>query len=458
MSSTPIVLVINYNENNQPPDEIKLNEILNKIKSHNPDIFILTTQNSRSGTNSHIHHSVKEKIENSKKRKYLRSNTDIELLLKKYNLFSKIDATRKSNSNLGFFNSVKPYNVRTRIWINSETVYQGFTKNFSANKYTSTTVKANPSSSENYNTSVGTDRFNNSAIPAFYNSKIKIEDYSYRRTTVNGNNGKNGNGSIMISICLIGVDKKYYQYIIGNINPKGSIQINANETQKIFFDMIEEGNVIRYLSTQNTEQKFRGQIFILYISKDNCLYKKIEDNTVNNITTLSTIKNLNDKKIIDEKSLKFFQMDNVSKINTIMTTIKTNFGILKTNIQRILIHCDKPITKKSINTFISGNNTSLVKHYILQKFSFDSILKDLEYMKKYIDDKNLKNEYKDLYESINKYLNIWKRINETLFIFTDQQKKNKSSEINAFLTKEVNGYTSSSNTSSNNYNNQEGRI
>ena len=145
-----------------------------------------------------------------------------------------------------------------------------------------------------------------------------------------------------------------------------------------------------------------------------------------------------------------------------MTTIKTNFGILKTNIQRILINCDKPITKKSINTFISGNNTSLVKHYILQKFSFDSILKDLEYMKKYIDDKNLKNEYKDLYESINKYLNIWKRINETLFIFTDQQKKNKSSEINAFLTKEVNGYTSSSNTSSNtssnNYNNQEGRI
>ena len=59
MSNKPVVLVINYNENNQPPDETKLNEILSSIEENNPDIFILTTQDSRSGTDSHINHSVK---------------------------------------------------------------------------------------------------------------------------------------------------------------------------------------------------------------------------------------------------------------------------------------------------------------------------------------------------------------------------------------------------------------
>lgn len=313
MSLEPKVLVINYDENNQqPPDQKKIDEIFSKIELISPDIFILTTQNSLSGTDSHIQHSIRDKINKSKSRKYFRSNTKLELLLKKYNLFSKIDATRKSNSNLGFFSSEKPYNVRTRIWINSKTVYQGFTKNFSANKYTSATVKANPSSSENYNTSVGTTRFDNSVERVYYNSKIKIEDYSYKRTTAIGEDGKKGNGSIMISICLIGVDQKYYQYIIGNINSKGSLEKNVAGTKQVFFDMIKEGNVIRYLSTQNREEKFRGQIFILYISKNNCLYKKIEDNTVNNITTLSTIKNLNDKKTINEEGLNFYQIDNTS--------------------------------------------------------------------------------------------------------------------------------------------------
>ena len=89
----PKVLVINYNENNESPNEEKLNQILSQIEKNNPDIFILTTQNSTSGTDNHSQHSVKEKIENSKKRKYLRSNTSQEEILKKYKLFSKVDGT-----------------------------------------------------------------------------------------------------------------------------------------------------------------------------------------------------------------------------------------------------------------------------------------------------------------------------------------------------------------------------
>lgn len=132
-----------------------------------------------------------------------------------------------------------------------------------------------------------------------------------------------------------------------------------------------------------------------------------------------------------------------------MQTIKTNFEILKKNIQTILSRCTRPITKKSINIFINENNTSLEKNHNRQTFTFDSILKDLKNMKKYIEDNNFKNREKDMYNSINKYLNIWKRINETLLIFTDKQEKNKNSEINAFLSNEVKGYTSS-HTSSNN--------
>ena len=141
MSNKPVVLVINYNENNQPPDETKLNEILSSIEENNPDIFILTTQDSMSGTDSHIHHSVKEKIENSKKRKYLRRNTKIEESLKKYKLFSKVDGTRLSNSKFGFFNTEKPYNVRTRIWINTENVEYTGLKNFSKNSYSNKVKK-----------------------------------------------------------------------------------------------------------------------------------------------------------------------------------------------------------------------------------------------------------------------------------------------------------------------------
>jgi hypothetical protein len=108
-SNAPKVLVINYDENNQSPDKDKVDEIIRKLKD--VDIFILTTQDSPSGTDSHIHHSIKEQIKNNQ-------------LLQKYELFSKIDATRKSNSDFGFFKNL--YNVRTRIWINTETVYKSF--------------------------------------------------------------------------------------------------------------------------------------------------------------------------------------------------------------------------------------------------------------------------------------------------------------------------------------------
>jgi hypothetical protein len=118
-----------------------------------------------------------------------------------------------------------------------------------------------------------------------------------------------------------------------------------------------------------------------------------------------------------------------------MSSIKTNFGILKTNIQRILIHCERPITKESINTYINGNNTSLKKNYPLQIFTFDSILKDLENIKNYM--KKTKNI--NMYNSVNKYLNIWKEIN-SLLTFTDKQENKRNNKINSFLHSENSSY------------------
>ena len=110
MAQQPVVLVINYDENNKSPNEYKIIEIHNILMSKSPDIFVLTTQDSRSGTSSHIQHSIREKIKNE---------------FKNYYLLSKIDGTRKSDSKIGMLQFKKPYNVRTRIWINTDTVFKG---------------------------------------------------------------------------------------------------------------------------------------------------------------------------------------------------------------------------------------------------------------------------------------------------------------------------------------------
>ena len=521
MSNKPVVLVINYNENNQPPDETKLNEILSSIEQNKPDIFILTTQDSRSGTDSHIHHSVKEKIENSKKRKYLRRNTKIEESLKKYKLFSKVDGTRLSNSKFGFFNTEKPYNVRTRIWINTETVEHTGLKNFSKNSY-SNKVKKDPKLNKNNNSDTDTSK-SKSSIP----NKINIKKYSYKRITEPEKNGRKGIGSIMTSISLE-KNNEYYEYIIFNTNPilSDTTKINSlilanNINYKKGFIQPNNRGFIYNVSMQT--MKLKGEIIVLCVSKSQkYLLKKTNigknKNTKKNkniYNFIKNIKNLSKAQVkftnntpINNKNIIFTQITNknnlnhkyktvpnknssvsgrsslvsfesigtkknselknnpnvrlessatennshgkyktvpnenssVSKINTTMSSIKKNFGILKTNIQTILINCPRPITKESINTYINEYNTSLKKNYVQQIFTFDSLLKDLEDMKKYIEHNNLKNKHKNVYDSINKYLNIWEKINNTLIFLKDKRENTRNNQINKFLINEIPGY------------------
>jgi hypothetical protein len=344
MAQPPKVLVINYNENNQSPDKDKVNEIINKIKDN--DIFILTTQYSPSGTDSHIHHSIKDQIKNNP-------------LLQKYELFSKIDATRKSDSEYGFFK--KLYNVRTRIWINKETVYKSFIKNFSNNKFTSKIVLNNPKTYENYNTSVGTNRIKNSnGDSTILNSNlIRIEDYTFRRIT---SQNKNGDGSIMISISLLGKDNNTYQYIVCNLNPKGSLIKNANGTEKVFINMIKPINVMENienvrvnltktaksgiksffgLSKPNqteekiiqkiTKQIFKGTIYILYVSKNNYIFKKLQKNTDYNFNKVRYIQNIKSNTKNGNDGLTFEQIDTSEPKKSMMSFFSNKFSKISTS-------------------------------------------------------------------------------------------------------------------------------
>jgi len=326
----PKVLVINYNENNESPNQEKLNQILSQIEQNKPDIFILTTQNSTSGSDNHIQHSVKEKIENSKKRKYLTNNTNQEEVLKQYKLFSKVDGTRLSNSKLGFFKIEKPYNVRTRIWINTETVEQGFTKNFSKYSY-SNKVKQKPDSNNNNNIS------DNTSINS--NKSIKIKKYSYKRITAPGEKGKKGVGSIMTSISLE-KDGEIYGYIILNTNPILPTEKINNNNKIIIKNLITNNNInskqmyvvpkTPAISLDNYNKQFlKGNIIILCISKSHINVF----NEQKNMTLTNAIKNIKEKskkniiKNIINTNIIFIQIENDNvfpSVNSILNISNTN--------------------------------------------------------------------------------------------------------------------------------------
>jgi hypothetical protein len=90
-----------------------LHKIYKKIKELNPDLVVCCTQNSLSCTEDHFQHYFKDFMKNKSM---------------KYSLISKADATTKNDSSIlscstKFFNESKPYNVRTRVYGNDDTLY-----------------------------------------------------------------------------------------------------------------------------------------------------------------------------------------------------------------------------------------------------------------------------------------------------------------------------------------------
>jgi hypothetical protein len=126
----PKILVISYDENRKKfsiyqgkyifreieekenDKDYYLHKIYKKIKELNPDLVVCCTQNSLSCTEDHFQHYFRDLMENESM---------------KYSLISKADATTKNDSSIlscstKFFNESKPYNVRTRVYGNNDTL------------------------------------------------------------------------------------------------------------------------------------------------------------------------------------------------------------------------------------------------------------------------------------------------------------------------------------------------
>jgi hypothetical protein len=508
MAQKPVVLVINYDENNKSPDKEKIQEIIDKLCEKIPDIFVLTTQDSRSGTKSHIQHSIKEIIKNSKNNKILRQKTNKEKVLENYILFSKIDGTRESNVNNKDFTEIL-FNCRTRIWINQNTTWKGFTKNFSKQSFSNESKKKslnnkskkeyythnNITYNQNYNSSNSTKTNGGEN-----NTKIKIVRYLYRRITQSGEWGKKGNSSIMISLCLE-LNNNTYQYIICNSNPKTTKDIlkNSKQTKHALIHMIQDGNVMKenrdvaqnlsksFMTFSNQKIKktfFKGTLFILYVSKDNCVFKKIENEPEYKLNEVSAIINTNSGKSIVDNNLKFIQIDKpVEKSSWFSRTknslknnhnstlssypyqetfnektpffsfksqtpghkleVKQKYNFLFLNLKKIIMmiftNCEKPINILNINKFINENfntlSSSIIQYYPSLNpsiFNYNFILDKLTEIKDEIYKSSTPQRQKELEE----YLSIWKLINEKFLFFKNTKEEQRIIKLQSFINQE----------------------
>jgi hypothetical protein len=280
----PRVLVINYNEDGDyaSEHEKEKNQILSKIgnyESTNPpkepwDFIILCTQKSLSSTEDHMQHVIGDILTKNKN--------------PIYELFSKLDATRKANSSfMRITKDSKFRNVRVRCW---------------KLKQIHTPPKMVYLSKESYHTSP------NSYENSLYNfqaddndiddktpNKVNIIKYNYRRCTNsedNPNIRKQGDGAIIINI---GLKKNgaYYEYIICNYDsPKILLDSyiiptnNSQESKKELSDIKNRAekpfrNLGQNMIKRNSMTSMEN-IFISYISTNSIIYKYIKKEEVTN--------------------------------------------------------------------------------------------------------------------------------------------------------------------------------
>jgi hypothetical protein len=172
------------------------------IKKEKPDIVAFFTQESISGTDDHYQHHLMKKIEGIR-------NTQL-----KYRIVSKVDATTKKNSRYASLqsNDKKPFNVRTRIYVNNKTVYFGF-----SNKNFSKSVSENIQNNSIYNEKI--------AIQSTYlkdTQKFKFIKYGYRRL----NFSREGKGYILSNMIIERNDETQHSRRNENYNKHNYIFCN----------------------------------------------------------------------------------------------------------------------------------------------------------------------------------------------------------------------------------------
>jgi WD40 repeat protein len=309
----PKVLVINYNENGDYASEHKdfANKIISKIneKIDIPyDFIFLCTQKSLSSTKDHMQHVIGDELkkENSK-----------------YELFSKIDATRPENS--GFYRLSKDSkfkNVRIRCWklksidtpeqiIKNNLIKDSYRCNKKSfeNKYSfklqntnnkteytqSNNSQSNNSQSNNSQSNNSQNNNSQSNNSQSNNSqKINIVGYQYKRITYGRNsniNRKNGRGSIIVSLILEkeGIN---YQYIIYNYD---LIISKLNDNNKLsFLNTLKKMNVNK-IDNNNKKIKINVEnLFISCVSKNSIINKYLSKGDEYSIPSILSIPSIGD--------------------------------------------------------------------------------------------------------------------------------------------------------------------
>ena len=230
-----------------------------------------------------------------------------------YTLFSKIDATRPSNSSAWRLSKDSKFkNVRVRCWRNikikkplkietnklEEESYRcsnnSFINQYNSNKIVNTNVPT--SNTQQY-------------LPL---SDIKIKRYQYKRITEQDENSrKNGFGAIIVSL-ILEKEGKEYKYIICNYN----YNLKNNNLKN---------NILKNIENINKKQSNVDNLYISVISQENIITKYIKKN---HFIPFSNIINKNKNINLVNNNLYFIQLSRYISLNDLIlliNNIKKNF-------------------------------------------------------------------------------------------------------------------------------------
>jgi hypothetical protein len=306
-----------------------LNKILEKINKLKPDLVVCCTQNSLSCTKDHFQHYFKELI-----------------ITKNYSLISKADATTVNDSNFlscstKISNDSKPYNVRTRVYRNGNTLEAKLTEPHISKNSVSKKFNKKSKYDEWYSIRSGKEPIN----------KFYIEHIGFRRITETFN----GIGGIMYDVMIC---KKPNE----NNKPTCFQSIFCNYNLGNSSTRILNGMAINSMLQKTNNGKLKNELQIFMITPNTVKTRKFfKDDTenilINNNTQKVNGENINvtrRKKIIGKNvgTMKF------KKINT--EKIKNNvnqeeYEAIKRNDKNKILKRLKMFNTKNI---LEKNNTN----------------------------------------------------------------------------------------------------
>jgi len=324
----PKFLVISYDENikkSTSQDEY-FKSISAKIEELKPDLVVCCTQNSLACSEDHFQHYFKEFIT-----KELRKEKAL-----KYSLILKADATTENDSSFlscvtKISNNSKPYNVRTRVYGNDDTLDADVSgKNISTK---SVSGKFNKKSKYDVWYSI---RSKKPPTNKFYVQKI-----GFRRITETSQ----GIGGIMldIMICRKPDDDKTiptcFQNIFCNYNLGESSStriLNGMATSNMFYT--EENILRRTKNNKNKSTKLKHELQIFMITPDSVTTRQFSIGKNQNILVPILLNNKSEEPIINREKritgknftgIINFKRINNKKINNIVSPEKVNIEGLK---------------------------------------------------------------------------------------------------------------------------------